>query len=375
MGKRAGKTVTKEKLILSALDLFSSRWYETVSIVEICRNAGLSNGIFYNYFSNKEEIFKELLDRYLAIFSDRLSVTKEQSIRDELRRFLDEMVEDSLRHRKLVTVYREGQYRFPRYEKKLRSICLDYFSRMYGRSIDEAEYIFLISAVRFLSMRSIYDQLEVNRDTLHHLLTDGFFTEPVRAAESIFTTAHTLPSAPEESSSTRLVEAGIKLFGKRGYYNVNVYDVAKEAGFSVGTFYLYFPTKEAFLATIVRTIGARTRHFISVNLNTELNRTEQEIQGMYLFYCYFQNQKSYYSIVREAEFVVNEEVTAYYDKFEQGYRKTLDHIKSEDKKLVANALMGISHYFGIESIFSKNVEDIEATMLKIGTLLYSGLAT
>ncbi|MFW6209712.1 MAG: TetR/AcrR family transcriptional regulator, partial [Spirochaetota bacterium] len=160
----------------------------------------------------------------------------------------------------------------------------------------------------------------------------------------------------------------------RGYYHINVYDVAKEAGFSVGTFYLYFPSKENFLAEIVRTIGTRTRRFISVNLNTSLNRTEQEIQGMYLFYEHFKQNRSYYSIVREAEFVVNEEVTAYYDKFERGYNKTLNHIKTEDKKLVANALMGISHYFGIESIFSRNVDDIQSTILHIGRLLYQGLA-
>ncbi len=373
MGKRAGKTVTKEKLILSALDLFSSRWFETVSIAEICRNAGLSNGIFYNYFGNKEEIFKELLDRYLAIFSDRLSETREATIFGELNRFLEEMIEDNRTHRKLVTVYREGQYRFPRYEKKLREICINYFGRLYDRPIDEAEYIFLLSGVRFVSMRSIYDKLEVNRDTLHALLMHGFFTEAIEEPERIFTSRHTPLTSPEENSRSRLIEAGIKLFGKRGYYNVNVYDVAKEAGFSVGTFYLYFHTKEEFLAEIVRTIGARTRHFISINLDTSLNRTEQEIQGLYLFYCYFQHQKSYYSIVREAEFVVNEEVTAYYDKFEQGYQKTLNHIKCGDKKLVANALMGLSHYFGIESIFSRNVEDIESTALKIGHLLHNGL--
>jgi AcrR family transcriptional regulator len=374
MGKRAGKTVTKEKLILSALDLFSSRWYETVSIVEICRNAGLSNGIFYNYFTNKEQIFKELLDRYLAIFSDRLNELTEPTVEKEMDRFLKEMIRDGQRNRKLVTVYREGQYRFPRYEKKLREICINYFSRVYDREIDEAEYIYLISGVRFVSMRSIYDQLEVDLDVMRDLLLHGIFTEKVSAApERIFITDLTPLTRPEDNSRSRLIEAGIKLFGRRGYYNVNVYDVAKEAGFSVGTFYLYFRTKEEFLAEIVRTIGARTRHFITINLDTSLNRTEQEIQGMHLFYNYFLNQKSYYSIVREAEFVVNGEVTTYYDKFEKGYQKTLSHIRSTDRKLVANALMGVSHYFGIESIFSKNVTDIDATILKIGELMYSGM--
>ena len=373
MGKTAGKTVTRERLIQSAIDLFSSCWYETVSIAEICRNAGLSNGIFYNYFDKKEDIFKEILDRYLAIFSDRLNQTVEPTIEGELNRFLKVMFEVGREHRKLLTVYREGQYRFIRYEKKFREICMSYFTRMYNREISEAEYIFLISAARFVFIRSIYEQTDVDLDKLHALLLDGFFTEEIGDPRRILTTDHTPLPPPEDSSRSKLLEAGIKLFGRRGYYKVNVYEVAKQAGFSVGTFYLYFPTKEKFLAEIVDTIGSRTRHFISTNLDTSLNRTEQEIQGMYLFYLHFRYHKSYYSIVLEAEFVVNERATAYYDKFEQGYQKTLSHIKIDDKKLVANALMGISHYFGIESIFSKNVSDIEATILQIGELLHKGL--
>ncbi len=373
MAKGSGKTVTKERLIQSALDLFSSRWYETVSIAEICRNASLSNGVFYNYFDKKEEIFKELLDRYLAVFSDRLNHIVQPSIAGELNRFLEVMFEAGREHRKLFTVYREGQYRFIRYEKKMRDICINYFTRMYDREIEEAEYIFLISAARFVSMRSDDGQSERDRKALHALLLGGFFTDPVGERERIFRSDHTPLDPPSDTSQSRLVEAGIKLFGRRGYYNVNVYEIAKEAGFSVGTFYLYFATKEEFLAEIVETIGARTRHFISLNVDQSLNRTEQEIQGMYLFYLHFRNHKSYYSIVLEAEFVVSTAATQYYDKFEHGYRRTLNHIRSDDKKLIANALMGISHYFGIESIFSKNVDDIEETILRIGELLHSGL--
>ncbi len=36
--------------------------------MEICRNTSLSNGIFYRYFKNKEEVFIELLDQFLFYF-------------------------------------------------------------------------------------------------------------------------------------------------------------------------------------------------------------------------------------------------------------------------------------------------------------------
>ena len=45
------------KLLESARDLFSEKWYESVSVAEICRNAGLSNGTFYKNFKTKKKYF------------------------------------------------------------------------------------------------------------------------------------------------------------------------------------------------------------------------------------------------------------------------------------------------------------------------------
>ncbi|OQY41639.1 MAG: hypothetical protein B6227_04365 [Fusobacteriia bacterium 4572_74] len=49
------KKNTKQKIIDSAIDLFSKDSYGKVSIAQICKNAKISNGIIYNYFRNKEE--------------------------------------------------------------------------------------------------------------------------------------------------------------------------------------------------------------------------------------------------------------------------------------------------------------------------------
>ena len=41
-----GKPETEERLVAAAVGLFSRKWYGTVSVAEICRAAGLSNGVF-----------------------------------------------------------------------------------------------------------------------------------------------------------------------------------------------------------------------------------------------------------------------------------------------------------------------------------------
>ncbi len=368
---------TEDRLVASALDLFSSYWYETVSIAEICRNAGLSNGIFYKKKKKKEDIFKHLLEQYLSTLSEKLNGVSGTTVEERLGHFVDIVASEFKDCMKLVSVYREGQYRFPQYEKRLRDIYAASVSSLFGRPIDEAEYIFVVSGVRFVSIRSVRGAVPANKTLLKNLILNGVFTKPVKNPEAVFDVRiKPLEEESEHTSRDRLIAAGIRLFGKQGFYNVNVYDIAKEAGFSVGTFYLHFETKEAFLAEIVRLIGHRTRRFISQNLNRSLNRLEQELQGLFLFLRYFKKNKEYYSIVREAEFVVSKEAERYYDKFEEGYLKNLDEIgvrTQRDKRVIANAMLGISHFFGIEVLFSKNIKNEKDVIIALGTLLHRGI--
>jgi Transcriptional regulator len=53
-----GPPSSKGRLVQAAIEQFSAKWYGTVSVAEICRAAGLSNGLFYRYFQSKEEIFQ-----------------------------------------------------------------------------------------------------------------------------------------------------------------------------------------------------------------------------------------------------------------------------------------------------------------------------
>lgn len=54
-----------------------------------------------------------------------------------------------------------------------------------------------------------------------------------------------------EETRTRIMEAAIKLFSKRGYNKASVDDICKEAGISKGAFYHHFKSKQAlFLALL-----------------------------------------------------------------------------------------------------------------------------
>jgi AcrR family transcriptional regulator len=52
----------KQQLLDHAARLFAERGYADTRIVDICKAAGVAKGLFYWYFENKEQLFRELAD-------------------------------------------------------------------------------------------------------------------------------------------------------------------------------------------------------------------------------------------------------------------------------------------------------------------------
>jgi TetR/AcrR family transcriptional regulator, fatty acid metabolism regulator protein len=55
------------------------------------------------------------------------------------------------------------------------------------------------------------------------------------------------PDKPQQ-----IIEAAIRVFARKGYYNSRVSDIARAAGIAAGTIYLYFDTKQDILITLFR---------------------------------------------------------------------------------------------------------------------------
>jgi AcrR family transcriptional regulator len=56
---------TKGKIMKAAQDLFSRSGFESASVSEICRLAGVSKGAFYHHFPSKQSVFMGLLEEWL----------------------------------------------------------------------------------------------------------------------------------------------------------------------------------------------------------------------------------------------------------------------------------------------------------------------
>ena len=56
---------TKEKILLTAKELFSSAGYDATGVSQICTASGLSKGAFYHHFPSKHAVFMALLQNWL----------------------------------------------------------------------------------------------------------------------------------------------------------------------------------------------------------------------------------------------------------------------------------------------------------------------
>ncbi len=63
---------SKEKIVQVAFNLFLTKGYRDISLREIVENVGLSKGAFYHYYKSKEELFTEVVERYVLNASDAI---------------------------------------------------------------------------------------------------------------------------------------------------------------------------------------------------------------------------------------------------------------------------------------------------------------
>ena len=68
------KARTRQRLVTAALDVIADRG-EAFSISEVAERAGVSNGTFYNYFGDREDLLAAIVPEALVAFADESALT------------------------------------------------------------------------------------------------------------------------------------------------------------------------------------------------------------------------------------------------------------------------------------------------------------
>ncbi|WP_400239631.1 TetR/AcrR family transcriptional regulator [Methanobrevibacter smithii] len=122
------KTQTKDKIFDTALDLFSKKGYDSVSVRTIASEVGIKESSIYNHYSSKKDILMSILNYFEEYF-------KGNPLDDEnIRKLLEENPEE---------FYHQGSEMFKQqiFEEKILKIMKLIFVQMY--QIDEVKEFFL----------------------------------------------------------------------------------------------------------------------------------------------------------------------------------------------------------------------------------------
>lgn len=122
------KIQTKDKIFDTALDLFSKKGYDSVSVRTIASEVGIKESSIYNHYSSKKDILMSILNYFEEYF-------KGNPLDDEsIRKLLEENPEE---------FYHQGSEMFKQqiFEEKILKIMKLIFVQMY--QIDEVKEFFL----------------------------------------------------------------------------------------------------------------------------------------------------------------------------------------------------------------------------------------
>ncbi len=90
------RETSRNKILSVTLELFAQTGYKETSVSKIAEKAGISKGLMYNYFKNKEELLEAVvLDGFTKITELNYSMKKEEKPVEKLKEIIDDTL-DSL---------------------------------------------------------------------------------------------------------------------------------------------------------------------------------------------------------------------------------------------------------------------------------------
>jgi AcrR family transcriptional regulator len=160
-------------------------------------------------------------------------------------------------------------------------------------------------------------------------------------------------TARGEATRQKLLEAAELEFGEKGYYAASVSSITRRAGVAQGTFYLYFPSKEAILRELVRHMGQELRRTLTAATRGLSSRLEMEKAGFMAFLRFCLHKENLYKIVMQSQFIDESIYREYYQTLADAYTRGLaraqakGEVRQGDPSAQAWALMGIAHFLGL----------------------------
>lgn len=182
-----------------------------------------------------------------------------------------------------------------------------------------------------------------------------------------------------QRTRAELLEAAELVFGERGFEHASISEITRRAGVALGTFYVYFPHKQAIFIELVDELGQRLRDALRAAVKDKTSRLEVERAGFRAFFEFAGKHRNLYRIVRQAEFVDEAVYLRYYRGLAAAYAKGLERamqshdIGQYDAEVIAYALMGIADFIGMRFVVWDDPTELERVTDEVLHFVQHGL--
>jgi len=358
-----------ERLLDAAGAVFLAHGYRGSSVSLLCRQAGVANGTFYQYFPDKDALLGQLLARFQGLV---LAELRRAAARGHDRRGRIEAVVAALhdllrREIGLLQLFREA-------EPTAGAAAAAFYTELeveLPRLLDLPGIApallarFVLGAVYFnVVSRGVWGLEHQPLPSLVQFVLHGMappHADPARwtwavGREPLLPPAPTVDAASPpgggEATRRRLLAAAEELFGTLGYHETTVARLTEAAGVGLGTFYLHFPGKQELLAELVHRTTRRLTALVAAAVDGVEHRLAQEVLALRAFFVFIGRHGRMYRVVQEAEFVSREIGAGYYLTLARGYERSLAQAmargegRSLDPLALGLALLGVGHFVG-----------------------------
>jgi AcrR family transcriptional regulator len=186
-------------------------------------------------------------------------------------------------------------------------------------------------------------------------------------------------TARGEATRQRILEAARQEFGEKGFHAASVSSITTRANVGQGTFYIYFNSKDACYANVVRGIGQAIRAEVARATSGKGTMERGMVAGLQAFLDFTVGNPGLFRIIREAQFVHEAAFREHYERLVGGYADALERLvstgecRSGDVRARAWALIGSAHFLGLWRTHWSEGGNNEEIATDIGAMLSHGM--
>jgi len=289
-------TRTQQRILHAALKVFGEDGYEACRVERITETAGCSQPSFYQYFSSKEDLFRQLAGEVarslFAINEGMGEVTPDDAGWDALRAWLaayadlyerywpvyatftaaegsDELVASGAARVAVRTHRTLAEHIDPEaFKAASPDVIIAILLHAVNRANRYHQLLSTVSPARAPERERLLDSLA---ELLHRALFGrrGGGRVDHRPVDLTGVEPRAIPRAVESppgagrlgaagrQTRARLLDAGAAVFAAKGYHETRVDDIVAAAGTSHGTFYRYFENKDQVFRVVAARSGRR----------------------------------------------------------------------------------------------------------------------